>query len=132
MGRLTPIVMRLFRRCSSGGFLHLQIADWAVGVGPRDQDAVEADNLKNFAHMATGPRHCEGVASLACIAVKRNEGGKTSGINAIYRAEIERHALADDGGRKLLEETLFLPADELPDSRDDVPGDGVPWDRVRR
>ena len=71
--------------------------------------------------MASGPQHSEGVARLACIGVKVNEGGETGGVNAFHFAEIERHVFADDRGRQFLKETLLLPSDQLLEPQNDSP-----------
>jgi hypothetical protein len=100
--------------------LHAPKAD--LGPRLRDQDAVEANNLKDFAHVTVGPRHRERVACLAGVSVERNEGGKTSGVNALHLAKVERHVFADDRRRQFLKKPVFLTSHELFDPQDNVPG----------
>ena len=97
---------------SGGGTLQLHAPEAVLGPRLRDQNAVKTDNLKDFLHMSIGPGHSEGVARLAGISVERNEGGKTSGVNALHRTEVER---------QFFKEALLLTSDELLDPQDDVP-----------
>jgi hypothetical protein len=100
----------------------LESSDAVVRFRARDQDAIEADKLKDFLHMAAGLQHGEGVACFARVSVKPDEGGETRGVNALHRGEIERHIFADDFGRQLIDETLLLPADEFLEPQHDFSG----------
>jgi len=107
---------------SGRGLLQLHAPKAGLGSRLRDQNAVEANNLKDFAHVTVGPRHGECVACLACVSVEGYESGKTSGVNALHLAKIERHVFADDRRRQFLKKPVLLTSHEFFDPQDNVPG----------
>jgi len=100
--------------------LQLHAPKARLGARLRDQDAVETYYLKDFAHVAAGPQHREGMACLASVSVKRDESGKACSVNAFHFAEVERYVFADDRWRQFLKEALLLTSHELFDPQDDV------------
>jgi hypothetical protein len=98
---------------SSGGFLQTQASEAGLGFRLRDENAIEADKLQNLKHVAAGTRDGKAVACFACIAIKRDEGGKSGGVNAFDGAKIENDALAAHNGLEARDELMLLALYQL-------------------